>query len=295
MRESFRSMGQPSSFSGFEPPISFDFSVRGRLAFSRATVELHEYRFAEPQRQVFQSRRSFLDLALSHRPGCPRGCYIDEPQLQPQPIGDILFVPARQGLRSDWGPGPQRSVCCEFDFEERTDWTSAELRASLDVRSPIVRQALLLLAAEIEQPSFGSAILAEALCTQIEIGLERYFRQPPPDAPVSGQRFSSAYLRRIDERLDLPGPVPNVSELAAELDVSPRQFFRMFRSAVGMTLGDYAAQRRIERAKHLLSVRVTAIKQVAWQCGFETPAAFSAAFRRATGYSPTDYRNMTAA
>jgi len=37
---------------------------------------------------------------------------------------------------------------------------------------------------------------------------------------------------------------------------------------------------------------ITPIKQVAWECGFETPAAFSAAFRRVTGYRPRDYRQL---
>src|SRR3546814_7646747 len=57
----------------------------------------------------------------------------------------------------------------------------------------------------------------------------------------------------------------------------------------------FAAERRIARAKALLAERSSsergpAIKEIAYRCGFETAAAFSVAFRRATGVTPRQYR-----
>jgi AraC family transcriptional regulator len=46
------------------------------------------------------------------------------------------------------------------------------------------------------------------------------------------------------------------------------------------------------RARARLADARAPIKQIAWECGFETPAAFSAAFRRATGYRPREYRQL---
>jgi AraC family transcriptional regulator len=68
----------------------------------------------------------------------------------------------------------------------------------------------------------------------------------------------------------------------------------MFRATTGRTLSDFAAERRIVRAKALLAGRKPAIKQIAHRCGFETAAAFSAAFRRATGVSPREFREQMA-
>jgi AraC family transcriptional regulator len=41
----------------------------------------------------------------------------------------------------------------------------------------------------------------------------------------------------------------------------------------------------------LLGSRQLLIKQVAYECGFRNCAAFSAAFRKATGVTPESYRS----
>jgi AraC family transcriptional regulator len=103
-------------------------------------------------------------------------------------------------------------------------------------------------------------------------------------------RLSTAQMRLIDELLDRPGTLPGVAELAGLCGISTRHFFRMFRATNGVTLSDHAAAKRIDRARALLATPRPAIKEIAWHCGFETAAAFSAAFRRAVGVTPKEYR-----
>ena len=47
---------------------------------------------------------------------------------------------------------------------------------------------------------------------------------------------------------------------------------------------------RFNRELALLQQRQPPIKEIAWRCGFETPAAFSAAFRKAVGTTPKAFR-----
>lgn len=266
--------------------------VTGRMALPQATIEIHQYRFRGPQEGVFRSSRSFLDLALSPRPGLPRGAYAGHPGAGQRPLGDILFIPAGQGLETIWGEGEQRSVCCGFDDIVEDDGSIFEidaLEATLDVRSAYVREALVRLAREVESPGFCSEMLAQAIWIEMVIELSRYLRRcgdPKPGA----HGLTAAQLRQIEELIERPGKLPSVSELAALCDLSTRHFFRMFRAATGTTLASYAADRRMDRAKRLLAMARPPMKEIAWRCGFDTPAAFSAAFRKAIGVTPKQYR-----
>jgi AraC family transcriptional regulator len=260
--------------------------VTGRMALPQATIEIHQYRFRGPQEGLFRSSRSFLDLALSPRPGLPRGAYAGAGQ---RPLGDIIFIPAGQGLETEWGEGEQRSVCCGFDELVDPVLEAGALEATLDVRSAYVREALVRLAREVENPGFCSEMLAQAIWTETVIELSRYLRQcGDPEPRAHG--LTVAQLRQIEELIERPGKLPSVTELAALCDVSTRHFFRMFRATTGTTLASYAAERRMERARQLLAMPRPPVKEIAWRCGFDTPAAFSAAFRKAIGVTPKQYR-----
>lgn len=286
-----------SQLFGTETPDTFDCEVRCAARTAYAAIEVHDYHFHGPQQSEFVPLHGFLDLALSRRPGKPRGRYLDAPASAARAMGDIIFVPAGARLRSEWGGGTQSSVCLSFEGRsdiDRPRWTEAELDASLDVRSPFVRDALLRLARELEQPGFESTLMIEALSLQLGVELGRYFRATRPAEDMLAGRLSAAQLRRIEERVEAAGPLPSVADLALECGISARHFFRMFRTTTGMTLSDYAAERRIARARALLASERIPIKQVSWHCGFETAAAFSAAFRRATGFRPREYRKLLA-
>lgn len=276
-------------------PDSMLCSVRGRLTLPNAVIELHDYRFQKPQSALFRSSQSFLDLALSPRPGVPRGAYVDFGDRGARTLGDIIFIPADRGVQTEWGAGSQQSVCCLFDGSvldaNGVPLDPEALAAYLDVRSPFVRDALLRLAREIEQPGFCSELLTSAIWTEVSIELCRYARRSQQDtADMAGGKLSGVQLRQIEERIEQPGKLPAVTELAQMCGLSSRHFFRMFRSTTGTTLSDYAIQKRINRAKILLGTARPAIKEIAYQCGFETAAAFSAAFRKSVGLTPKEYR-----
>lgn len=274
----------------------FGCSVLGSIRTPQAVVELHHYALHRGHDSDFAPKRSYLNMALTRRPEQTRASYAYSPAGGDRLMGEVIYVPAGTRLRTQWGDGQQRAICLQFETGESADrkgWTARELEASLDVRSSFVRDSLIRLAREIEQPGFESGLMAESICIQLGIDLGRYFRSKRVPEEIGNGRLSAKQLGRIVERLAMPGPSPTVAELAMELGMSTRHFFRMFRAATGTTLSAFAAETRVTRARQLLTERRMPIKLVSWQCGFETPAAFSTAFRRAVGCGPREFRRRT--
>lgn len=265
-------------------------TIRGRITLPGVVMELHDYRFTGRQSGVFSPSRNFLDLALSPRPGNAWGEYDGH---QGRGLGEIFFVPAGNRLHTQWGEGEQMSICCGFDALEPGDAAGipeAAWQSALDVRSPVLHDALRRISTEMVHPGFCSELLVEAIWVQASIELQRYLRKPDAHADAGSASLTRRQLQEITERIEQPGKPPRVTELAAACGLSTRHFFRQFQIATGQTPAAYVAERKIELAKLRLRQARTAVKVIAWECGFDSAAAFSAAFRRATGVTPREFR-----
>jgi AraC family transcriptional regulator, arabinose operon regulatory protein len=108
----------------------------------------------------------------------------------------------------------------------------------------------------------------------------RRHRQADPRLRSVLERISA----RLDEKLTVDG-------LAAEAAVSASRLAHLFRADLGVSVMHYVEARRIERAAQLLRVTPLSVKQVAQQVGFTSPFYFSLRFKKATGHSPTAYRD----
>lgn len=206
-------------------------------------------------------------------------------------VGDVIFVPAGQTFRCWWpNGGPVRAVRCYYkddEAETKPEFNSSELIALLSVDRPHLRSAMMSLGVEISAPSFRSELLRDGLAAQIAVELGRSRRRREVDR---GAGLTPAQMRMIDGRIGALRQWPSVDELADICAVSRRHFFRLFEATTGMSPRHYVVARQIDRAKRLLRVDGAMVKQVAYQCGFETHSAFSAAFRRITGAKPTEFR-----
>jgi len=81
-----------------------------------------------------------------------------------------------------------------------------------------------------------------------------------------------------------------LEQLAAIAHMSPRNFARVFRSAMHASPIDCLIRLRINRAQRLLLEDRLNITEIAWQCGFKDSNYFTRQFRRITGTAPRDYR-----
>jgi AraC family transcriptional regulator len=99
------------------------------------------------------------------------------------------------------------------------------------------------------------------------------------------------YLERVDravrllaERLDDP---PTADELARAVGLSRFHFQRIYRAATGETVLDTLRRLRASRAIESLAAGES-VTDVAGTVGYETPQAFSRAFRQWTGMAPNE-------
>jgi AraC family transcriptional regulator, arabinose operon regulatory protein len=98
-------------------------------------------------------------------------------------------------------------------------------------------------------------------------------------------------LRPALERMRLYHHLPlRLAELAELAELSPSQFTRAFRSAIGTSPIDWLRQTRIEQAKRRLRESADTLKEIATQVGYGDQFYFSRDFKRMTGVSPSEFR-----
>ena len=84
----------------------------------------------------------------------------------------------------------------------------------------------------------------------------------------------------------------NREDVAAIAYITPNYLSKQFRLKKGMNLREYINQIRIEEAKRLLLTTNLSVSEVAGLSGYENISYFSTVFRKYTGMSPIDWRNL---
>jgi len=97
-------------------------------------------------------------------------------------------------------------------------------------------------------------------------------------------RVAEAFMKKHFAR-DLP-----IETLAAEVNMSPRNFIRRFKEATGQVPGKYLQALRISIAREMLEEGARSIQSISSAVGYEDIAFFRALFRRSTGMTPAEYR-----
>lgn len=93
-----------------------------------------------------------------------------------------------------------------------------------------------------------------------------------------------AYINdHLDESLDL-------KTLAKVAALSEFHFHRVFKALKGESIGAHISRLRIEAAARLLRYSALSIEDIAFNIGYEAPAALSKAFKNQYGVTPTQYR-----
>ncbi|WP_309398123.1 AraC family transcriptional regulator [Cerasicoccus maritimus] len=82
----------------------------------------------------------------------------------------------------------------------------------------------------------------------------------------------------------------DVEQMANHTGMSLATLTRRFRKHLQISPGEFLSQLRLSRACQLLGDSPLNVTEIALECGYESPAAFSRAFRRQMQQSPRDYQ-----
>jgi AraC family transcriptional regulator len=166
-----------------------------------------------------------------------------------------------------------------------------ELLDRVGFEDPAAARIMELLSAEarIHEPSARLFVeqAIDLLCIQLlrkHAALSIPVTRPPAGLPPwQIKRVTTYMLEHLSESLTL-------DELAGVIHLSRFHFCTAFRQATGKTPHEWLVIQRIDMARKLLEDRVLNITEVGLAVGYATPSAFTAAFRKIVGCTPTDFR-----
>jgi two-component system response regulator YesN len=84
----------------------------------------------------------------------------------------------------------------------------------------------------------------------------------------------------------------SLEEVADYIGLNASYFSQLFKQSTGETFAQYRIRRRIERAKQLLAVPHRKITDVSFEVGYADHPHFTKTFKKATGCTPSEYREM---
>jgi AraC family transcriptional regulator len=171
--------------------------------------------------------------------------------------------------------------------------SNVELLTGVGVEDPVSAHILAVLSDPDLISDPGAKLLVDRavdlLCIQL---LRRHttFRLPDMVAHTRGG-LARWQLKRVTEymRAHLDQPI-GLEELAELVGLSRYHFCTAFRLSAGLTPHNWLTEQRMALARQLLAEPRISISEIALSVGYATPSAFSAAFRKAVGVTPRNFR-----
>lgn len=186
--------------------------------------------------------------------------------------------------------GEQRLQLCadELGRGERP-----ELVPGLSVTDPKLFKILSLIADEAVSQDAISKLYVEQLLDLLCLQLLRTHSASPLQHGDHGGGLSPWQVKRVldymQDRLDQELGLQELSDL---VQLSRFHFCRAFRRSTGYTPHQWLVRTRLREARRLLADPGLTITEVALAVGYQTPSAFSLAFRTMIGVTPSAYRRL---
>lgn len=83
-----------------------------------------------------------------------------------------------------------------------------------------------------------------------------------------------------------------VEDIAQQLNISKMQLYRKVKQLLNINVNDYILEARIRKGRYLLVNSKFSIAEIAYACGFSSPAYFSTVFKSRAGQTPKAFRDQ---
>jgi AraC family transcriptional regulator len=174
----------------------------------------------------------------------------------------------------------------------RGDPAHVHLLPRLNFHDPLLQHLIGELCEELQNPSPLGTIFAESASQTIMLHLLRKYSTATVTLHPLRAKLTERQLRVVDDYIEsnLDRKI-SLTELASLLFMSQSHFERLFRVTMGCAPYHYVLDRKIERARWLLSRSAMPLHQVAEQCGFANQSHFTRHFTHQIGVSPARFRD----
>jgi transcriptional regulator GlxA family with amidase domain len=98
-------------------------------------------------------------------------------------------------------------------------------------------------------------------------------------------------IRHVAQLLSV-NPSLRSSNLANAVGVTPSHLERLFRKQVGMSIGEFSLELRLQRAKQLLETTFRSLKEIRHEVAIPDAANFSRLFKKRFGVTPSAWRRQ---
>ena len=159
-----------------------------------------------------------------------------------------------------------------------------------ELHSPIVRvlpQAEHMLMQSVENFLFKNSCYREVSSALLKLCLLEMIRQKPSAEQTDICKAVLTYVHKNYSNSSLSN-----KEIAAKFGYHPDHLSTLIKQETGKSLHRYLINYRLQIAKNYLLTTQYDISEIAWRCGFCTPAYFIKLFRENTGTTPRSYRKL---
>ena len=250
------------------PPIAFP------QGFPRKHLVVMHYRRAAPRRSVGQLARN-----------------------KPMSHGSLDIIPRGTGL-SVYGYDETEFITLALEpafvhkIAGESRMPDTELVRHLGIRDPQIQHIAFALKSELDAGCPSGRAYGDGLAIALAARLLGKYSAHVTIPHNSNALLSGYTLRRVTDYIE--DNLTNDLTLAQIADVahmSPHYFSRAFRNSTGTPPHRYVIERRIEKAKTLLSDNCLPLVEVGLSVGFPNQSHFTTLFHKRTGVTPKVYRS----
>lgn len=134
--------------------------------------------------------------------------------------------------------------------------------------------------------------LTESKLTQLKIDLLKLgFELAEDKKSILIEKIKTIIVAMIQYEEDLP-KIKFAAFLSMQLNHNYTYLSNLFSRVKGMTIEQFIQSHKIERVKQLLSYNELTISEIAWKLNYSSVAHLSNQFKKITGQTPTNFKNM---
>jgi AraC family transcriptional regulator len=170
--------------------------------------------------------------------------------------------------------------------------SESELVRHLGIRDPQIEYIALALKSELDAGCPSGKIYGDGLAIALAARLLGRYSAHVTTSHNCNALMSGYTLRRVTEYIeDNLTKDLTLAQIADVAHMSPHYFSRAFRKSTGIPPHKYVIDRRIEKAKILLSDNHLPLVEVGLSVGFQNQSHFTTLFHKRTGVTPKVYRS----